>query len=77
MEGSGNATRGRKAKHDFQFISKYSPSARNAYANLQDILKQVHKILRNNYTFQHRIVGSYSRNMITYDSKSNIGYDLT
>lgn len=27
-------------------------------------------------TFQHKPVGSYSRNMITYDTKSNVGYDF-
>lgn len=63
-------------KHDFQFISKHSPSVRSAYTNLQDILNQVHRILRNEYTFQHKPVGSYSRNMITYDTKSNVGYDF-
>ncbi len=65
-------------KHDFKFISKHSPEVQSAFANLQSILKQVHKILRNeyNYTFQHKPVGSYSRNMITYDAKSNIGYDF-
>lgn len=63
-------------KHDFKFISKHSPSVRSTYANLQDILNQVHRILRNEYTFQHKPVGSYSRNMITYDTKPNVGYDF-
>lgn len=77
MGGLGNTIeRMKKMKHDFQFISKHSPSVRSAYANLQDILNQVHRILRNEYTFQHKPVGSYSRNMITYDTKSNVGYDF-
>lgn len=63
-------------KHDYQFVSKHSPVVRWAYANLQEILNQVHKILRTKYTFQHEMVGSYSRNMITYDVKSNIGFDF-
>lgn len=65
-----------KMKHDFQFISKHSSNVQSAYANLQDILRQIHRILRNKYTFQHKPVGSYSRNMITYDTKSNVGYDF-
>ena len=77
MGGLGNTIeRMKKMKHDFQFISKHSPSVRSAYANLQDILNQVHRILRSEYTFQHKPVGSYSRNMITYDTKSNVGYDF-
>ena len=63
-------------KHDYRFISKRSESVRKAYADLQEILNQVHKSLRKEFTFQHRLVGSYSRNMITHDVKSNIGYDF-
>ena len=38
MGGLGNTIeRMKKMKHDFQFISKHSPSVRSAYANLQDI----------------------------------------
>lgn len=63
-------------KHDFQFISKHSPNVKKAYKDLQDILNQVHRSLRNKYTFQHEFIGSYSQNIITYDKKSNVGYDF-
>ena len=64
-------------KHDFKFISKHSPQVKSAYSDLMKILSLVHDDLRKQYTFQHKPVGSYSRNMITYDAKSNIGFDLT
>ena len=63
-------------KHDFKFISKYSPQVKSAYSDLMEILSLVHDDLRKQYTFQHEPVGSYSRNMITYDAKSNIGFDF-
>lgn len=63
-------------KHDYQFISRHSQDIREAYEDLQDILKQVQNSLRKEFTFQHKLVGSCSRNMITCDIKSNIGYDF-
>ena len=63
-------------KHDFKFISKHSPQVKSAYSDLMEILSLVHDDLRKHYTFQHEPVGSYSRNMITYDAKSNIGFDF-
>lgn len=58
-------------KHDFKFISKHSPQVKSAYSDLMEILSLVHDDLRKQYTFQHEPVGSYSRNMITHDAKSN------
>ena len=63
-------------KHDFKFISKHSPQVKSAYSDLMEIISLVHDDLRKQYTFQHKPVGSYSRNMITYDAKSNIGFDF-
>ena len=63
-------------KHDFKFISKHSPQVKSAYSDLMEILSLVHDDLRKQYTFQHKPVGSYSRDMITYDAKSNIGFDF-
>lgn len=66
--------------HNFQYISKHNEKVVSAYNNLIKILKNVQKNVQNEvrdkFTFQYKIVGSYSRNMITYDSKSNIGFDL-
>lgn len=63
-------------KHDFKFISKHSPQVRSAYSDLMEILSLVHDDLRKQYTFQHKPVGSYSCDMITYDAKSNVGFDF-
>ena len=63
-------------KHDFKFISKHSPQVKSAYSDLMEIISLVHDDLRKQYTFQHKPVGSYSRDMITYDAKSNIGFDF-
>ena len=63
-------------KHDFQYISKHDPQVKTAYQDLMQLLRAVRKDLKKTYTFQHRIVGSYSRNMITYDTKGNIGFDF-
>lgn len=63
-------------QHDFRYISKKDPRVRDAYKNLMLLLGDVHQELKKHYTFQHRVVGSYARNMITYDEKSNVGFDL-
>ena len=75
MGGMGRE-RTHNMKHDFKFISKHSPQVKSAYSDLMEILSLVHDDLRKQYTFQHEPVGSYSRNMITYDAKSNIGFDF-
>lgn len=62
--------------HNFQYISKKDQRVEKAYANLLNILSQVQDLVRNKFTFQFIPVGSYSRNMITYDAKSNIGFDF-
>ena len=63
-------------KHDFRYISKRDPKVVEAYNDLMALLKEVRKELKKDYTFQHKVVGSYARNMITYDAKGNTGYDF-
>ena len=62
--------------HKFEYVSKKSPKVKAAYNDLMQLLREVRKDLRTHYTFQHKIIGSYARNMITYDRKSNIGFDF-
>ena len=76
MVGEGNYIGGIIMSHNFQYISKYNEKVSSAYNNLIRILKNIQNEVRDKFTFEYRIVGSYSRNMITYDSKSNIGFDL-
>ena len=63
-------------EHDFQYISKHDPKVRAAYADLTEILRRTQELVREKFTFQFYPVGSFSRNMITYDAKSNVGYDF-
>ena len=63
-------------EHDFQYISKHDPRVKAAYVDLMLLLQEVRGTLKNQYTFQHRLVGSYARNMITYDQKANVGFDF-
>lgn len=62
--------------HNYQYISKHSNRVSLARQNLINIIRDVQNEVRDKFTFQFEIVGSYSRNMITYDQKSNIGFDL-
>ena len=63
-------------EHDFQYISKHDPQVKAAYDDLMLLLREVREELKKHYTFQHKLVGSYVRNMITYDQKSNVGFDF-
>lgn len=63
-------------KHDFRYVSKHALEVKKAYADIQSILKEAQNLLRPRFTFRFDVVGSYKRNMMTYDAKSNIGYDF-
>lgn len=60
--------------HDFRYVSK--KKAAPVKAELLDIIHEVQDYVRDNFTFQFNFIGSSSRNMITYDAKSNIGFDF-
>lgn len=60
--------------HDFVYVTK--ASARPVKNELIQIIHEVQDIVRPYFTFQFKSVGSSSRNMITYDRKSNIGFDF-
>lgn len=77
MEGMGqNLKEKEKMKHEFQYISKNDPEIKEKYQNILDFLHDVQNEVREYFTFRYDIVGSYKRNMITYDTKSNVGYDF-
>lgn len=63
-------------KHDFCYISKKNPEVKENYSNILCLLHEVQDLVRDKFTFQYTIVGSYKRNMITYDANSNVGYDF-
>ncbi len=60
--------------YNFEFVSKKkrAPIKKDLIA----ILNQVQDIVRKDFTFRYDFVGSDKRNMVTYDFKSNIGFDF-
>ncbi|MCH5259029.1 MAG: hypothetical protein J1F18_04705 [Lachnospiraceae bacterium] len=60
-------------QHSFHYISKKDPEVKKAYGDILNILKGAQDLVREEFTFRFDVVGSYKRNMITYDAKSNIG----
>jgi len=60
--------------HDFVYVTKRS--AQPVKNELIQIIQEVQYIIRPYFTFQPKPVGSSSINMITYDRKSNIGFDF-
>ena len=61
-------------QHDFRYVSKNE--AKEVKKDLLDIIHEVQDIVRNHFTFSYWFIGSSDRNMITYDAKSNIGFDF-
>ena len=63
--------------YNFIWISKHDPVVKDAYENLTLLINEIQEDLRESYyTFQFKPVGSYSNNVITYDHRSNIGFDF-
>lgn len=60
--------------HDFVYVTK--ASAQSVKNELIQIIHEGQDLIEEYFTFQFKPVGSSSRNMITYDRKSNIGYDF-
>lgn len=62
--------------HDFHYISKHDPKVQEAFQELQVLIHELQDAVRDDFTFSYRPVGSYSRNMITFDTKANVGFDF-
>lgn len=60
--------------HDFRYVTK--KQAQPIKDELYKILYMVQDLVRDNFTFSFTPIGSSSRNMITCDAKSNIGFDF-
>ena len=60
--------------HDFRYVTK--KEAQPIKDELYQILYMVQDLVRDNFTFSFTPIGSSSRNMITCDAKSNIGFDF-
>lgn len=63
-------------KHDFKYVPKKDPHLKAVFADAVELIREIQDAVRDEFTFQYRVVGSYRRNMVTYDAKSNTGYDL-
>lgn len=60
--------------HDFCYVTKKEAAPKKA--ELENIIHEVQNIVKDCFTFKYTFVGSSSRNMITYDRKSNVGFDF-
>ena len=60
--------------HDFRYVTK--KQAQPIKDELYQILYMVQDLVRDNFTYSFTPIGSSSRNMITCDAKSNIGFDF-
>lgn len=60
--------------HDFKYVTENE--AKPVKKELYQILYDVQNLVRDKFTFKFKRIGSSSQNMVTYDTKSNIGYDF-
>lgn len=60
--------------YNFRYVSKKEASP--VKSDLIKLINEVQDYVRDYFTFQFTFVGSASRNMITYDEKTNIGFDF-
>lgn len=60
--------------YNFKYVSK--KDAAKIRSELTAIITKVRNSVENDFHFQFKYIGSSSRNMITYDQKSNIGFDF-
>lgn len=64
--------------HNFDYVSKRNSQVKNAYSNALGLLHEAQKIIKEEHgmTFAYYVVGSYKRNMLTHDPKTNVGFDF-
>ena len=60
--------------YHFEYVSK--KEAAPYKAELIKLINRVQDYVRDEFTFQFTFIGSSSRNMITYDPTTNIGFDF-
>lgn len=60
--------------YHFQYVSRneIAPMKNQAI----ELIGLVQDEIRNHFTFQYKFIGSVERNMVTWDVKSNVGYDF-
>ena len=60
--------------HHFEYVTK--KEAAPYKSQLIELLNKVQDFVRDEFTFQFAFIGSSSRNMITYDPTTKIGFDF-
>lgn len=60
--------------YHFQYVAK--KELKPAKKQLMELIHKVQDEVRDNFTFQYEFVGSVKRNMVTWDVKSNVGFDF-
>ena len=60
--------------HDFKYVTK--AELKPFKKRVIELIHLVQDDVRNDFTFQYEFVGSVSRNMVTCDYKSNVGFDF-
>ena len=60
--------------YNFKYVTKKQLSP--VKQDLIQIINSVRNQVRKDFTFQFHFVGSVERNMVTYDVKSNVGFDF-
>lgn len=60
--------------YHFQYVAK--KELKPAKKQLMELIHKVQDEVRDNFTFQYEFVGSVKRNMVTWDVKSNAGFDF-
>lgn len=63
-----------KEMYHFDYVSK--KEAAPYKADIIELLNKVQNYVRDKFTFQFTFIGSSSRNMLTYDPTTNIGFDF-
>lgn len=60
--------------HEFRYVTR--KELKPIRKDVENLIHDVQDDIRDNFTFQYKFIGSVSRNMVTYDTKSNIGFDF-
>lgn len=60
--------------YHFQYVAK--KELKPAKKQLMELIHKVQDEVRDSFTFQYKFVGSVKRNMVTWDVKSNVGFDF-
>lgn len=60
--------------YHYEYVSK--KEAAPYKSQLIELLNRVQDYVRDEFTFQFAFIGSSSRNMITYDPTTNVGFDF-